>query len=112
VIDWLRWQWDEAGIKQRLNYRENLKYAEDPLNDIKDLGIDYFWCKCEELLPSDWSMGLFAAPGEGDRLHYQARAALVSADPALESLPHVVTDWRVNPLRAIEDLYYALGRDF
>lgn len=113
VIDWLREQIDPTFVPLRKSYRENLQYKEDPLKDIRDLGLDYFWCKCEELLPDDWSMGLFAAPARDgtDRLQYQARAALISDDDALRALPRIVTEWRQNPLRAIEDLYYALGRD-
>lgn len=108
VMDWLRSQ--VATEPLRRSYRENLQYQVDPLEDIGDLGIDYFWCRCEELLPSDWSMGLFAAPDDNrpGKLMYQARAALISGDPALTELPRIVTEWRTTPLRAIENLFYGL----
>lgn len=111
LIDWIR---GEIPIgPRRKSYRATLQYAPDPLEDIKDLGIDYFWCKCEELLPDDWCFGLFSSPDERrpGRLAYQARAALIDDDDALVELPHVTTEWRTTPVRALEDLYYALGRD-
>jgi hypothetical protein len=111
LLDWLRGE--VPVLPRRKNYRVNLEYQPDPLKDIGDLGIDYFWCKCEELLPDDWCFGLFASPDgyRPGRLLYQARAALISDDDALASLPHITTEWRTTPLRAIENLYYALGRD-
>jgi hypothetical protein len=96
------------GIRLRRNYRTDLANQLDPLTDISELDLDWFWMRCEELLPTDWAFGLFAVPDPNrpGKLAYQARADLI--DPDHHSPPQMITEYQTTPLRAIEKLYYSL----
>lgn len=91
---------------QRKTYRE-LDGA-DTLQDIGDLSLDYFWQKCEQLLPEDWMFALVAYPDRKHpgRLLYRAQAQLVDSD--MDPVPGIIPDPRSTPLRALEHLFYGL----
>ena len=77
----------------------------DTLSDIAGLKIDHFWSKCEEHLPEGWSLILRSMPVE-EALAYQAHAQLMDEVPGEQ--PHVTSEWRGTPERALEQLFYRL----
>lgn len=87
----------------------------DQGGDIKDIPLDYFWCKCEENLPDDWSFALHAfpatiAPDGKERISYRAAAYLYEAFDGVNvtDIPHRITGYRPTPERALEELFYQL----
>lgn len=90
------------------------------LHDIDGLSIDYFWSKCEEFLPDDWSLvlGRDVWPDtDGKKVRYEAIAILRhEGDPYLADFhtreKNDEGPWRVAyaamPERALERLFYML----
>lgn len=96
---------------ERKNHHEVPR--EDKLAEFPDITIDYFWGKCEEFLPDDWTMGLYAFPSayvsgaENIPLYYRAEASLTRSQGEYP-LPRLVSQTRSLPERALEDLFYLL----
>lgn len=86
------------------NHDERPDVLEDPATDLKDIPLDYFWKRVEEVLPDDWGFMLAAAYNDG-KMVYLAEAAL-SGD--VEYRPSIDSGMRETPERAIEVLYYRL----
>jgi hypothetical protein len=86
--------------------RELVPWDGDLLTDIGTLDMDFFWERCEELLPDDWTMQLAMKELDGHRL-YLAFAML--DDRELENPPIRSSEaYCSSPVRALERLYYYL----
>jgi hypothetical protein len=77
----------------------------DTLREFPDIRIDHFWSKCEEVLPEGWALGLRLMPTEKGPV-YQASAMLLDEVPGPQ--PHIRSEWKGMPERALEQLFYRL----
>lgn len=98
------------GPRTRPNHHQQVVPEDFTLHDIENIPLDYFWCKCEEFLPDDWAMALYAFRDVDDprKLRYMARAWLNNKEIDDDDLPvrdSFVAWW---PERAMEDLFYKL----
>jgi hypothetical protein len=84
--------------------RPLVPYDGDTLKDIEGVPMEYFWERCEELLPDDWALQLTMRQHEGFPV-YMVLACLVENG---ETAHGFQSRWRSTRERALEEVYYLL----